>query len=60
MCGGVESLGYIGYAVIALMLYGIYRYRKDMLPWAIGAVIFTWLALGPNLGLYLVYHAIPG
>ena len=58
--GGVESVGYIGYAVIALMLYAVYKYRKDMLPWAIGAIIFTWLALGPNLGLYLVYHAMPG
>ncbi|MGA2800368.1 MAG: hypothetical protein ABSE71_03510 [Candidatus Micrarchaeaceae archaeon] len=55
-----ENVGYISYAVIALMLYAVYKYRKEMLPWAIGAVIFTWLALGPNLGLYLVYHAIPG
>ncbi len=55
----VERVAYIGFAVIALMLYGIYKYKKEILPWAVGAIIFTWLALGPNLGLYLVYHAIP-
>ncbi len=54
-----ENVGYIGYLVFALMLYGVYKYRKEMLPWTVGALIFTWLALGPNLGLYLAYHAIP-
>jgi hypothetical protein len=56
----VEKVAYIGYAVIALMLFAVYKYRKEMLPWAICALIFAWLALGPSFGLYSVYHALPG
>jgi hypothetical protein len=55
----VEKVAYIGYAVIALMLLAVYKYRKEMLPWAICAIIFAWLALGPTFGLYSIYHAIP-
>jgi hypothetical protein len=40
-------------------LFGIYKYRKEMIPWAVGAVVFLWLALGPSFGLYAIYHAIP-
>ncbi len=56
----VERVGYIGFVVIALALFGIYKYKKEMLPWVVSAVIFGWLALGPSFGLYSVYHAIPG
>jgi hypothetical protein len=55
----VEKVAYIGYAVIALMLLAVYKYRKEMLPWALSALIFVWLALGPAFGLYSIYHAIP-
>lgn len=56
----VEKVGYIGFVVLALALFAVYRYRKQMLPWVIGTVVFAWLALGPAFGLYAVYHAIPG
>lgn len=55
----VEEVGYIGYAVLALMIYAIYKYREKMLPWAIGAIVFALLSLGPTFLLYSVYHAIP-
>ncbi|MDE1871410.1 MAG: hypothetical protein KGI06_04195 [Candidatus Micrarchaeota archaeon] len=56
----VEKIGYIGYVVLALMAFAIYKYKRDMLPWALGAAIFIWLALGPQFGLYQLYHALPG
>ncbi|MFI5412458.1 MAG: hypothetical protein ACHQX1_01045 [Candidatus Micrarchaeales archaeon] len=55
----VENVGYIGYAVLALVAYAIYKHRKGMLPWIIGAVVFAWLSLGPSFGLYSIYHALP-
>ena len=56
----VEKVAYIGYLVLALVVFGIYRNGKKMVPWIIGAVIFLWLSLGPQFGLYAIYHAIPG
>ncbi len=55
----VERVDYIGYAVLALTVYAVYRYRRDMAIWAAGAVIFMWLALGPSFGLYAAYHSVP-
>lgn len=55
----VEKVGYIGYVVLALVLYGIYKYRKEMLPWVVCAVVFAWISLGPSFGLYTIYHALP-
>ncbi len=55
----IERVGYIGYAAIALILFGIYTYRKDMLPWAVCSIIFIWLAMGPAALLYDGYHALP-
>lgn len=56
----VESVSYIGFVVLALTAYGIYRYGKKMLPWIVGALLFIWLALGPFFILYQLYHALPG
>ncbi len=56
----VEKVGYIGFTVLALILFAVYKNWKKMLPWIIGAVIFAWLALGPLFGLYYLYHSIPG
>lgn len=55
----VEKVAYVGYVVIALLILAVYKYRKEMLPWAICAVVFAWLSLGPAFGLYSVYHAMP-
>ncbi len=55
----VERVDYIGYAVLALSAYAIYKYRRDMAVWAAGAVIFIWLALGPSFGLFAAYHSVP-
>ncbi len=56
----VEKVAYIGYVVIALAALAIYKNGRKMLPWAVGFAIFIWLALGPNFGLYSLYHAVPG
>ncbi len=55
----VEKVGYIGYLTLALAIFAVYKRKKEMLPWVAGAIIFVWLALGPNFGLYSVYHALP-
>ena len=64
-----ERIGYIGYTVIALAAYGVYRTRKLPRLWLGILVVFGWLALGPYLQvggavthlpeLYLLYHALP-
>ena len=55
----VERVDYIGYAVLALSVYAVYKYKRDMAIWAAGAVIFIWLALGPSFGLFAAYHSVP-
>lgn len=55
----VERVGYIGYVVLILSLFAIYKDWKKMLPWAIGALIFGLLALGPAYQLYSIYAKIP-
>jgi hypothetical protein len=64
-----ERVAYIGFTVIALVLYGIYVNRKRVALWLVLAVIFGWLTLGPYLqvggsitpvpGLYYLYHLMP-
>ena len=67
-----EGVSYIGYVVLALALYGIYRNRKSLassVPWIVLAIVFGWLALGPYLAVggaytslpepYIIYHYIP-
>ncbi len=66
--GPAESTAYIGYSVLLLALYGIYKKRGSTLLWIFGAVVSGWLALGPSLmvgssitgipGLYSIYHSI--
>ncbi|MGD0511362.1 MAG: hypothetical protein ABSA33_06005, partial [Candidatus Micrarchaeaceae archaeon] len=56
----VEKVGYIGYAVLALSLFAIYKNWRKMLPYAIGAILFALLALGPAFHLYSLYSHVPG
>ncbi len=65
-----ERVSFIGYTVIALALFAIYKDRKRTYLWLGIAVIFAWISLGPYLqvygnntyipGLYQVYHSVPG
>lgn len=55
-----ERAAYIGVTVLVLMFFAIIRDKRKMFPWAVGAFVFAWLAVGPAFGLYVVYHAIPG
>ncbi len=67
--GPTETVAYIGFVVLALAAYGIYKNFRDVRMWLIVAVIFGWLALGPYVqvgpantgipGLYYAYHSIP-
>ncbi|MEM3841626.1 MAG: hypothetical protein QXN59_02960 [Candidatus Micrarchaeaceae archaeon] len=64
-----ESVSYIGYSVILLAGYAIYKKRRGVLMWVAIAVIFGWMATGPYLqvgpnltkipGIYMLYHYIP-
>jgi hypothetical protein len=64
-----ERVAYIGFTVIALSLYGLYRNRRHEALWLILAVVFGWLTLGPYIqiagnltpvpGPYYLYHLIP-
>ncbi len=64
-----ERVAYVGYTVLALIAYGVYKTRKQYLLWVGIALVFGWLALGPYLQvggtppplpeLYLLYHALP-
>ncbi|ASI13355.1 PMT family glycosyltransferase [Candidatus Mancarchaeum acidiphilum] len=44
-----EHTAYIGYTVIILSLFAIYKYRKNMGLWILIAFLFGWLALGPYI-----------
>ena len=55
----IEKVAYIGYMVLALVLYGIYKKKKEILPWAVCTIVFLWLSFGPYFGLYQLYHALP-
>ncbi len=65
-----EREAYIGYSVLVLALYGLYKNRKDAMLWLVGAIIFGLLCLGPLVqigsylsnfqdGLYSLYRIIP-
>jgi hypothetical protein len=65
----IERTGYITYTVIALILFGIYKSRKEVKLWIAIAIIFGLLSLGPYVqlahnstgipGLYQIYHSLP-
>ncbi|MEM3227910.1 MAG: hypothetical protein QXK65_03115, partial [Candidatus Micrarchaeaceae archaeon] len=62
-------VSYIGYTVLALAGYAVYKMRKKTALWIALAIIFGWLSLGPYLQvngsltripeLFLAYHSIP-
>jgi hypothetical protein len=64
-----ERVAYIGYTVIALAAYGMYRRRRLYKLWLGIAIVFGWLTLGPYLqaggtvthipGLYYLYKSLP-
>lgn len=65
-----ERVSYIGYTVIALIIYGMYRNNnEDIKIWGIVGIIFVLLALGPYVqiwsditsipSLFYIYHLIP-
>ncbi|MDE1811005.1 MAG: hypothetical protein KGH66_03120 [Candidatus Micrarchaeota archaeon] len=64
-----ERVAYVGFLVIILGLFGIYKNWKSSRLWVAFAVIFGWLSLGPILQLgpyitgiptlYYLYHSIP-
>ncbi len=64
-----ERAAYIGYTVLALAIFGIYKSFRNVRLWLIIALVFGWLALGPFVqisgaitpipGLYYAYHSIP-
>ncbi len=64
-----ERIGYIGYTVIALAAYGMYRERRLYKLWLGIAIVFGWLSLGPYVqiggavthipGIYLLYKGLP-
>jgi hypothetical protein len=63
---------YLGLSVLALLVLGLVLYRRRALasspdetmaspvPWALGAVVFVVLALGPNLVLIERFVELPG
>lgn len=67
--GSNDRTVYIGYVVIALSLYGIWKTKSKYKFWIAIFVLFWLLSLGPYLkvnnnvtsipGIYLLYHAIP-
>jgi hypothetical protein len=64
-----ERVSYIGYVVLALALYGIYKNGKKSWLWVVLAVASALMVLGPYVqvwgsitkipSLYLFYHMIP-
>ena len=64
-----ERSAYIGYTVLALAAYAVFKERRKTILWVSIAVIFAWLSLGPYLQvggvitglpeLFLAYHSIP-
>lgn len=67
--GSNDRTVYIGYTLIILSIYGIYKTRKKYAFWAAIFLLFFLLSLGPFVkiedavtqtpGLYLIYHLIP-
>ncbi len=55
-----ETTAYVGYVALALSLYAVYRDRKRAALWAVVALLFGWLAIGPNLTVGTVNTGIPG
>ncbi len=67
-----EQIAFVGYIALILALYGLYKERGNRvaIAFAIGAIFFAWLAIGPYLkigtavtsipGIYMLYHALPG
>jgi hypothetical protein len=64
-----ERVSYIGYVVLALALYGIYKNGRKAWLWIVLALASALMVLGPYVqvwgtltgipSLYLLYHAIP-
>ncbi len=64
-----ERIAYIGYVVLALSFFALYKNFKSSRMWLAIAVVFALLSLGPSLlvngystgipTLYNLYHAIP-
>ncbi len=67
-----EKIAYVGYSVLLLAAYGVYKSFKGNMQialWIAITLIFAWLALGPYIqigpyttyvpGIYLLYHHIP-
>ena len=65
-----EQIAYIGYSVLVLAIYGLYRNRKETKMWLAGAIVFGLLCLGPIVqvwsyilniqdGLFALYRLIP-
>ena len=66
-----ERTAYVGYTVIALVLYALYKDRKSYKLWLGILIIFGWMSLGPFVqlisptnptpipGIFYVYHILP-
>ncbi len=44
-----ETTSYVGYTVIILAIYGIYKERRRSILWISIALVFGWMALGPYI-----------
>ncbi len=55
-----ETTAYIGYTVLALSLYALYRDRRRAVLWAVIAALFGWVAVGPSLNIGTINTGIPG
>jgi hypothetical protein len=65
-----ERSAYIGYTVLAMALFGMYKTFKKTRMWIAIAVVFGLMALGPFIqidslvtpipGLFYLYHILPG
>ncbi len=55
-----ETTSYIGYTVLALAAYGVYKMRKPAYLWVILGIVFFLLALGPDIMVNYVITGIPG
>ena len=66
-----ERIAYIGYTVIALAIFGMWRNFRAARLWLVVGIFFGWMVLGPYIqigsyvggglpGIYYLYHYIPG
>ena len=64
-----ERTAYIGYVVLALAVYGVWKQWRQSRMWLGIGIVFALMALGPYVqvgsyltpipGIYQIYHAIP-